>query len=252
MVPPGYERLLLGHAVAVARSDLAVAVRQVLIAADGTRSTLHEFAARHPTARRLQGRVAAYAVSLPRSTERVVVRHSHHGGLFAPITRDVFLPPTRAPYELEMSLKLTEIGVPTPMVVAYAVYAAGGLLRRADVCSREIPNSRDLAHVLARSDPASRQSALAMTARLVATLSLAGVRHHDLNAKNVLVAPDGAYVLDVDRVILGIPPPAALDANLSRLGRSLRKWRDEFGANVSEADAAQLDAGVREAFRSAE
>jgi len=147
-----------------------------------------------------------------------------------------------------MSLALTQRGVPTPPVVAYAVYPGGGLFQRADVCSREIPNGQDLAHILSRSDPVTRRSALVATARLVATLSNAGARHHDLNAKNVLVTGDAAYVLDVDRVELQVAPEQALEANLARLSRSLRKWRDEFGANVSEPDVVSLEAEVRRAF----
>lgn len=251
MVPPGYERLLLGHAVAVARSDLAASVRHVLIGADGARSTLHEYAARQPGARRLQGRGAVYAVSLPRSAERVVVRHSHHGGLFAPLTRDVFLAPTRAPYELETSLELAKRGVPSPSVVAYALYPSGGLFQKADVCSREIAGSRDLSQFLVRGKVAERSAALDATARLVATLSHAGARHHDLNAKNVLIASESAYVLDVDRVTLGGSPETALDANLARLNRSLRKWRDQLGASISDDDIRSLNDSARSAFQTA-
>src|SRR4051794_5825633 len=101
MLPPGFERLLLGHAIAVARSDIAASIRRALIGPDGTKSTLHEYAARHPAARGFQGRGVAYAVPLPQSGVRVVVRHNRHGGFFAPLTGDRFLPPTRAPYELE-------------------------------------------------------------------------------------------------------------------------------------------------------
>ncbi|MGH7677455.1 MAG: hypothetical protein ACRENU_03240, partial [Gemmatimonadaceae bacterium] len=68
MLPSGFERLLLGHAVAVARADVAVSIRGSLLGADGTRSTLHEYAARQPGARQLHGRGAAYAVTLPQST----------------------------------------------------------------------------------------------------------------------------------------------------------------------------------------
>src|SRR5437868_7497685 len=101
MIPPGYERLLLGHAVAVARSDLALNVRRALVSADGTRATLYEYASRQPTARRLQGRDTAFAVALPQCPDRVVIRHNRHGGFFGPVTRDIFLSPTRAPHELE-------------------------------------------------------------------------------------------------------------------------------------------------------
>ena len=248
MVPPGYERLLLGHAVAVARSEVAASIRRSLVGADGSRSTLLEYAARHPGARQMQGRGAAYAAPLPQSTDRVVVRHNRHGGLFGPITGDRFLAPTRAPYELDMSLRLAKLGVPTPQIVAYALYPPGGLFQRADVCSREIPGSRDLAQVLMRDNPADRAAAFAATARLVASLSRVGARHHDLNAKNILLTHETAYVLDVDRVQLGGSPAAALDANLARLTRSLRKWRDRFAARISEREIAELEASTRRAL----
>lgn len=251
MVPSGYERLLLGHAVAVARSDVAQSVRRSLVSADGTRCTLHEYAARHPAARVIQGREPAYAVPLPppRSTERVVVRHNRHGGLFRSLTGDLFFSPTRAPYELETSLELAKRGVPTPQVVAYALYPPGGVLQRADVCTREVPDAHDLAHVLARSNPTERTAALSATAQLVSVLSLAGARHHDLNAKNVLIARDAAYVLDVDRVTLGGSAETLLEANLSRLTRSLRKWRDRFGVRVSDQEMRDLESNARSASR---
>lgn len=247
MLPPGFERLLLAHAVAVARADVVAGVRRALGNVDGTRVTLHEYAARHPAARLLHGRGAAYAVPLPQTSFRVVIRHNRHGGALARITRDLFIAPTRAPYELDVSRKLADVGVPTPEVLAYALYPRSGLLQRSDVCSREIPGGRDLAQVLTGEGPAERQSALQATARLVAAMSRAGARHHDLNAKNVLIAQDRAYLLDVDRVALGVSPDAAFRGNLDRLARSLRKWRDRFGARVSERDISSLDAAARAA-----
>lgn len=249
MLPSGYERLLLGHAVAVARSDVAVSVRRSLVNADGTRSTLHEYAARHPGARMLQGRGTSYAVPLPQSAVRVVVRHNRHGGLFGRVTGDLFVSPTRAPYELEVSLALAKAGVPTPEIMAYALYPPGGVLQRSDVCSREIPGSRDLAQILTQDGGTERAAAFAATAELVAALARAGARHHDLNAKNVLLTYETAYVLDVDRMTLGGKPEAALDGMLSRLGRSLRKWRDRFAAKVSERDITELEAGARRALQ---
>jgi 3-deoxy-D-manno-octulosonic acid kinase len=208
---------------------------------------LHEYAARHPAARALEGRGTSYAVPLPapQSHVRVVVRHNRHGGLFAFLTGDRFLSPTRAPYELEVSLTLIKAGVPTPEVLAYAVYPPGGLLQRSDVCSREIADARDLAHALFSESARERADALAATADLVATLARAGARHHDLNAKNVLLTSERAYVLDVDRVTLGTRREAALNGNLARVIRSLRKWRDRFGARVSEQEITELDALAR-------
>lgn len=252
MIPPGFERLLLGHAVAVARSDVAPGIRRMLVSADGTRTTLHEYASRQPDARTFRGRGVAYAVPFPGiSGTRVVVRHNRHGGMFRALTGDRFLAPTRAPVELETCLALTRLGIPTPQVIAFALYPPGGIVQRADVCSFEISNGTDLADVLVRGSDDSRMQALHATALLVATMSRAGARHHDLNAKNVLLAGDVAHVLDVDRVSLGTSPEPALKANLARLSRSLRKWRERLRARVSEADIERLNANAYAAFHQA-
>ena len=91
--PAGYTRFVLSGADVVALGTCADAVRRAI----GERS-LYAYAATHPARRELRGRGAAYAVPLPDGQTRVVVRHSRHGGLLAPVTGDRFLPPTRAPH----------------------------------------------------------------------------------------------------------------------------------------------------------
>jgi tRNA A-37 threonylcarbamoyl transferase component Bud32 len=243
-LPPGYERLLLAHAVAVARSELIPAIRRSLVAADGTRRTLYDYAAAAPGTRPLIGRGPAFATRLP-DDRRVVVRHNRRGGLFAPLLRDRFLSPTRAPRELAVSLALRQRGVPTPEVLAYVLYPPSGLLQRSDVATGEIAASRDLADALAHANDVERAAALDAAARLVAVLSRAGARHHDLNARNLLLADGGAFVLDVDRVVLDMAPAAALDGNLARLTRSLSKLRRRSGLAVSDREMAELGARAR-------
>jgi tRNA A-37 threonylcarbamoyl transferase component Bud32 len=244
-LPAGFERLLLGHAIAVARSDFAPHIRQALVGADGVKATLHDFASRQAGARPLAGRGVAYSFQLKPTNTRVVVRHNRHGGLFAPITGDRFFSPTRAPFELDVSLALAKAGIPTPDIIAYAVYPPGGILQRSDVCSKEVPASRDLAEILRTGADGDKSAALDLTAGLVASLSRAGARHHDLNAKNVLITSERAYVLDVDRVTMGEDPERALRENLARLARSLRKWRDKFGASVTDGDISTLESSAR-------
>lgn len=235
LAPPGYVRLAVGRAIVVARAELAESVRDALLV-----GTLHAYAGRHPEARALQGRGVAYAAPLPRGAGRVVVRHNHHGGIFARVTGDRFLSPTRAPHELETSLSLAARGVPTPEIVAYALYPAGPLLRRADIASREVPNACDAEAALgAATSAAEVDEVLEATARLVASLTHAGAHHHDFNLKNVLLArhPDGltAYVLDVDRVrFLRPQDPRVTELNLRRLTRSVRKWMRRGLAGLSE------------------
>jgi 3-deoxy-D-manno-octulosonic acid kinase len=243
-LPPGYARFQYQQADVVCLEPLAEALREAL-----HEGTLYTFAAQHPRARALTGRGVAYAVTLPDGVTSVVVRHSRHGGLLAPITGDRFLAPTRAPHELDASHRLLAAGIPTPEFVAYAVYPAGPWLRRSDVATREIPRGRDLAlALLGPVDESSKRTVLEATARLLRAMGAAGVRHPDLNLKNVLLSPAGngkdrteALLLDLDRVSFGAPGDSRIaDANLQRLARSARKWRDLYGAAVDEDDLAAL------------
>jgi hypothetical protein len=239
--PAGFVRVTAGRCAAVVLDSLHDDARILL--AEGT---LYEAAARDLAARPLSGRGVAYAITLPVSQLRVVVRHNRHGGLLAPLTRDLFLPPTRAPLELAIARRLRELGVPTPEVVMYGIAPAPFPFQRADVVTREIADSRDLAAYMASEVPADeRAAAWDATRALVRTMNEAGVRHHDLNVKNVLLAQsDGeltAYLLDVDRVELGVPrSPDIARGNATRLLRSARKWRDERGARFDDREIAAL------------
>ena len=74
--PPGYLRVTVGRCTAVARAELEDDARALL--ADGP---LYAAAARDLAARPLAGRGIAYAVALPVTGARAVVRHNRHGGL---------------------------------------------------------------------------------------------------------------------------------------------------------------------------
>ncbi|HEX5072208.1 MAG TPA: lipopolysaccharide kinase InaA family protein [Gemmatimonadaceae bacterium] len=244
--PAGYTRFLQGTADVVALGACAEAVRRAVAA-----RSLYDYAANHPGRRELRGRGVAYAVPLPGGETRVVVRHSRHGGLLAPVTGDRFFPPTRAPHELRTALRLAESHVPTPEVIAYATYPAGAVFRRSDVATREVTGGKDLADVLARPDDGeARSMALGATAELLRALERAGARHPDLNVTNVLiVATDGwparALVLDVDRVVFGEPGDARIGAaNVRRLLRSARKLRSSGWITASEDELSRLAAAA--------
>jgi hypothetical protein len=234
-LPAGYVRVVAGRCFAVVRAEHRADADAML--ADGT---LYDAAARDLAARRFSGRGIAYAIALPVTGTRVVVRHNRHGGLLAGVTRDVFLPPTRAPYELAVSLRLAAAGVRTPDVLMYGVQRVAVALRRSDLVTREIIGGRDLStYLMPSASPAERDEAWAATRELVLALNAAGARHHDLNVKNILLAAvEGdlaAWVLDVDRIDFGEPGSAAVcEGNAARLLRSARKWRDVHGAVIDE------------------
>jgi hypothetical protein len=246
--PPGYERLRRPGVETVARATLAHSVEEALEA-----GSLYQYAAHHPDARPLHGRGVAYAVPLPDGATRVVVRRSRHGGWLAPLTGEIFLAPTRAPHELEVSLRLSREGVPTPEVIAYSTYEVAPLLRRADVVTREVYGATDLANALAReSDPAAVRDVVRAIARLLARMGAVGARHPDLNVRNVLISRDDngnreAWLLDVDRVWFDDPRhPRVMEANLRRFGRSVRKLREREGLPLGDGEMALLAALARE------
>ncbi|MEP6729777.1 MAG: lipopolysaccharide kinase InaA family protein [bacterium] len=241
--PAGYVRVTAGRCAVVSREDLASDASALL--AEGS---LYEAAARDLGARALQGRGVSYAITLPVSGAHVVVRRNRHGGLFAALTRDLFLPPTRAPYELETASRLIKDGVRTPPVLMYGLERRFGIFRRAEVMTGEIGGGRDLStYMHSAEDAGERERAWSATRALVRAMNAAGARHHDLNVKNILIAPGSvgleAWVLDVDRVVFGTPDDAAVKlGNAARLLRSARKWRDERGAVFDEREIAALGA----------
>lgn len=240
--PEGYVAVGVGRARGAALWEAADAVDALL-----ARGPLHAVASVHPERREFTGRLPAYAIPLDdRSRARVVVRHGTHGGLLAPITRDLFVAPTRAPYELDVSLRLLDAGVPTPELVAYVLYPAGPLLRRVDVMTRLVDDGRDLPTFLGGAPRPRREEAFDAVARLLRLLAACGARHPDLNLKNVLLAPDDtgalvAWVLDVDRIYFGEPGDAGIgEANLRRLARSAEKWRSKSATAPTAEEMRRL------------
>ena len=242
--PPGYESFLVGRAQVVALAAVAGDVRTAM-----SGGTLHEWASRQPGARAMQGRATAWATTFPGGAE-VVVRHSQHGGLLAPITGDLFFAPTRAPLELAAAVRLAAAGVPTPQVLAYAVYPAGPFCR-ADVATALVSGV-----ALPDAWPSSLSAdetwvLVEAIAKLLESLHRAGAHHPDLNVRNVLMVdgPAGrtAAVLDVDRVVFGPPgDPSLSRRNLHRLLHSMRKEQAGSGVNLTARQVQRL----REAARS--
>jgi hypothetical protein len=169
------------------------------------------------------------------------------GGWLSSLNTDLFLPPTRALRELVASIRLRSAGVATPEVIAFAVYPVGAIFRRSDVLTREI-QGEDLGSILATvPSEERRQVALETTAALVASLSIAGAHHSDLNLRNILVSGDVAHILDLDRIRFHVPgDPIVLSANIARLKRSLRKRRDVDKLPIDESEIVALGERILE------
>lgn len=246
--PAGYERFTIGEATVVTLPQAAQGIRIAL----GKCRTLHGWASTSAGATPFSGRATAWGVTLPGSDTDVVVRHSQHGGVFASLLGDIFFRPGRAARELDSSLRLEAAGVPTPQVVAYVLYDAGMGLCRSDVATRRLPPGSDLPGAWLKSDSSDREEQIEATAELLRSLQRAGAQHPDLNAKNIYLSKETgkwqAYVLDVDRVRF---PNAAQSytsgRNLTRLLRSLCRWRDKNGMAISDDHLSRLSVLAGEA-----
>lgn len=229
-VPPGYERISLPGIEAITHATIAAELGDVL-----SRGTIYEWASSRAQ-RTFAGRVPAYATRL--GDVPVVVRRNHHGGWLASFRGERFARP-RAPRELDSAIRLAGAGVPTPDVLAYAVYAGGVLGKRSDVVTRELPAGYDLGALLATSPPSAAQ--VDAVRALLDSLQRASAWHPDLNIKNVYLtdeAPPRAYVLDVDRVRFVSDARTAATRNARRLLRSLDKRARAGGADVPALTSA--------------
>ena len=195
-----------------------------------------------------RGRGAAWFVGpAPQSW---VLRHYRRGGAVAHLSSDRYVwvgeARVRSFAEYRLLALLHGRGLPVPAPVG-ARYRRSGLAYRCDLITQRIEAAQPMSALLlagALSDTHWRAIGAA-----VATLHDAGADHPDLNAHNVLIAPDGAIrVIDFDRGRLrrpgGARQPAWAARNLDRLRRSLAKIAGESGLRgVLPEQWAMLEAG---------
>ena len=250
--PPTFEKVADGRAVVLTRPGARTWVDGVL--ADGV--TLHE-SARGSAERVLEGRGPVYVMPATVSGgARWAVRRYRRGGWLRSLDDRYLIGGTPRPFrELAASEAVRARRVPTPVVVCAAVYR-NGMFYRGDLVTEYVADSRDLASVMfpdaadaCGSDEAIRVAALVATGRLLRQMAAAGVRHRDVNAKNVLLHGDpadpGALLLDLDRCVVDDPPrPAPVEPVYRRLLRSLAKWEARTGRRLSDEETAALESSV--------
>lgn len=179
----------------------------------------------------------------------LAVRHYHRGGLIATLSRDHYVwrseNETRPFAEWFLTYHLARAGLPVPTPIA-ARYVRHGLTYRGDLITVRIPESISLSAALGIG--ALSLITWISIGRCIRRFHELGVCHADLNAHNVMLAPDGVvYLIDFDRGALR-KPGLWCDGNLVRLRRSLDKISDRLPAGrFGDADWHSLLAGYREA-----
>lgn len=246
-LPAGYEAVrLAGVEAFVWRSALEWLERLLREGA-----TLHEWASRHAVgshAGRGSVHVVRAVVGGPDGRVAWAVRRYWRGGAAAALLRDRYWggEPTRPVRELVASVDARQRGLPTPAVIAGAVYRHGTSgsvgLYRADLVTEVVPDARSLAAVILDGDTPTAES-LRRAGALVRSLAKAGLAHADLSAGNVVLdAAGGVWVVDLDRARRSRVGSGV--AMLSRLERSLRKLARSAGVELDTQAWAALRGGL--------
>jgi 3-deoxy-D-manno-octulosonic acid kinase len=175
------------------------------------------------------------------------LRHYRRGGWAGRIVEDRYLwlglTHTRPWREFHLTRELHDKGLPVPVPVAAHV-ARSGPTYRGDLITQRIAGAEPLADVLlAGAMPAAHWSQLG---RVLRRFHLAGVRHDDINARNVLRDARGVFhVIDFDKACL-LPLGDWQAQNLARFQRSLLKHKAaQPGFHFAEPDWQALLSGYQ-------
>lgn len=178
---------------------------------------------------RFEGRGQALAVDTPIGP--VVLRRFLRGGWVARFVSDRYLflgqQRSRAFREFDLLQKLFERGLPVPEPLA-ALCDQSGLSYRSALIMSEITGGQTLAELAGQLSPGQWAELRAMLRAFFAV----GLRHPDLNARNILRDQEGRwYLIDFDRAGL-TGRPVDPRPMVKRLQRSFRR----LGLNIEPAE----------------
>lgn len=171
-----------------------------------------------------------------------VLRHYRRGGLTGRVIVDTYfwngLEQSRPWREWKLTAALHEQGLPVPQPIAARVSRAG-LFYRGDLITRRIEPAQTLADLLA-AQPLPLDGWRQLGAML-RRFHDAGVRHDDINARNILQdAKGGFHLIDFDKAAI-VAPGAWRQRNLARFRRSLEKFvRLSTGFHFAETEWGAL------------
>ncbi len=158
--------------------------------------------------------------------ETWALRHFYRGGWMARLSPDRYLwlgrERTRMWREWRMLAELRRRGLPVPEPVA-ARLTRSGLLYRGDLITRLIEGAETLARIIETRALAPEE--WRAVGALLARFHTHGVRHDDINIRNVLRDQAGRFsLIDFDKARFA-PPGEWRERNLARFHRSLEKLR---------------------------
>ena len=190
----------------------------------------------------------ARVVYFSQGEKSYVLKHYYRGGAVASILKDRYLGfsiiKSRAFREFYLLKKMNEFGLPVPIAVAAHV-DKDMLFYRADLITEELKQTKTLSDVLSNIelDDESWQK----IGRCIKRFHQHDIYHADLNARNILLTEKiEIYLIDFDNSYIRLDSSAWKMANLSRLKRSLLKFKNNTdGFNFNEDNWSALLDGYK-------
>jgi len=181
------------------------------------------------------GRGSAWFLHSPLGS--AVLRQYRRGGFVARLSENSYFftgyEKSRSFAEFRLLQALRSMGLPVPEPLAAMVERVGLVRYKAWIILRRLADSQPLPEAENVADP----ELWLRVGSVVRRFHDAGLNHVDLNCDNILVAPDGVYLIDFDRCDLRENAPAAASwkiSNISRLRRSVEKRCKSLDAQARE------------------
>ena len=153
--------------------------------------------------------------------EDVALKEYSHGGLLAPLIRDIYLyPPHRSLVELQLLATGFVRGLPVPEPLGAAVIPVMGPFFRYRLCTARVAGGRNLLDRL-KGGERGHEERCAFALR---KLHDGGIYHNDLNLANFILSDTDTVICDLDRGRLEVClTDRQRQKNIKRLARSVAK-----------------------------
>ncbi|MEO6173185.1 MAG: 3-deoxy-D-manno-octulosonic acid kinase [Arenimonas sp.] len=173
----------------------------------------------------------------------VVLRHYRRGGWAAKISNSRYFwtdeNSTRSFHEFHFMQALRKKNLPVPKPIA-AMFLKRGMFYRAAILIERIPDVRSFLECVHEQTESAPWAALGKT---IANFHIAGARHADLNAHNILLDTNQKFwLIDWDKAEFQTCAGTWCVEVLQRLQRSLLKYRGEVDEATILAGMQQLRA----------
>jgi 3-deoxy-D-manno-octulosonic acid kinase len=159
----------------------------------------------------------------------LVLKRYHRGGLIGRFVKSSYvycgLNRTRMWREFQLLATMKELGLPVPRPVAVRCVRSSLMCYQGEMIAERISNSRTLAEILCSENlPEKIWESIGLVVR---RFHQHAIEHADLNACNILLNANGqVFLIDFDKSVMHDQRDQNwCQANLSRLRRSLNKWK---------------------------